>query len=838
VLDGTYNFNVERKKRDQGPKPINLVTFGFDVPVYASDRDITPAGGPAHLGLIKTWGFIDTNIVQTPGNGILGTIETADLQLTIVNTNNPRFSDNFSPSDPPENVTVYLYQWFAPLQYSEKQLVFKGIIVSPIKYDEYTCTLVIRGIFEKYNNKKIGSDKIIYADNYPDADPDEYGKMANIIYGNIKSVPCNAIVCGDVNNLVDDIDASQTTIELSDASYFPASGVVGCDTEEISYTGNTGTVLTGCTRGYNSTTASTHSQGAAVWEELAVFVYLIAAHPVNSISDIYCDGLRITAICTIYTGQPGNQLAGYEGTAVFTVPSRLTRQMAIDLLINDGLTINDATAVVDTIAVNDGISVSDTIAVSTGSHSHLSNVSGSVAWTFTSATDSPYSGHNPQYCIDGDSNTASNPIQGNTTTLVNASPPSPDGVPTAVLLQMTVNCYDQITFYFAGASLSANSGNVKTTYNSGWQNLDSSLQSWAALAATNGAVRLTSGNGSNNLCYEVSVLVKYSTSATQASPATGVAKSGSASKTGAVTKTGAASKSGTVTRSGAITLSGNSVADVRVGQLITANVQGYKDDANGTYTGTPNALIERPDAVFKHIWTVLLGAPLTDIDPVSFAAAGAFYAANTYKFAKLINSPIQATDLFMRLALQCRSRFVVTGAGIAKLFIRQCGQSSINSVIKNEIKTDSLSVQRSPVAEIINLFYIYYDLDITKSASDPASYNSALQFTDAASVALYGMQEWTGSADLFCFDAVNLDAMAQDVGNFLIGWHKRSRKMPTFGVFLDNMDINVGNNIDLTHPLDAMNGFIVEVLKLIYHLGSGSEKQIDWIEITGIENAS
>jgi hypothetical protein len=812
------------------------VTFGFDVPVYASDRDISPAGGPAHLNLIKTWGFIDTNIVQTPGNGILGTIETADLQLTIVNTNNPRFSDNFSPTDPPENVTVYLYQWFAPLQYSEKQLIFKGIIVSPIKYDEYTCTLTIRGIFEKYNNKKIGSDKIIYADNYPDADPDEYGKMANIIYGNIKSVPCNAIVCGDVNNLVADIDASQTSIELSDASYFPASGVVGCDTEQISYTGNTGTVLTGCTRGYNGTTATTHNQGAAVWEALSLFVYLIAAHPVNQITDIYCDGLRITSICTIYTGQPGNQLAGYEGMAVFTVPSRLTRQMAIDLLINDGLTINDATAVVDTIAVNDGISVSDTIAVSTGSHNHPAASDNIFSWVFDQATDSPYSGRSPNLCIDNDLTTYSNPIQGNTTTLTKLTSDSPGGTPTKILLTMIVQCSDTVQFSFAGQSLAVNSGGNKASYNSGWQTLGSSYNTWAKLLATNGSVQQTSGSGSTNYCYGVFVQIQYTPDTGVSSPATGVAKSGSASKTGAVTKTGAASKSGTVTRSGAITLSGNSVADVRVGQLITANVLGYQDDANGTYTGTPNALIEQPDAVFKHIWAVLLGAPLTDIDAVSFATAGAFYAANTYKFAKLINSPIQATDLFMRLALQCRSRFVVTGAGTAKLFIRQSGQSSINSLVKNEIKRDSLSVQRSPVAEIINLFYIYYNLDITKSASDPASYNSALQFTDAASVALYGMQEWTGQADLFCFDAVNLDAMAQDVGNFLIGWHKRSRKMPTFGVFLDNININVGDIIDLTHPLDTMNGFIVEVLKLIYHLGSA--KQIDWIEITGIENAT
>jgi hypothetical protein len=61
-----------------------------------------------------------------------------------------------------------------------------------------------------------------------------------------------------------------------------------------------------------------------------------------------------------------------------------------------------------------------------------------------------------------------------------------------------------------------------------------------------------------------------------------------------------------------------------------------------------------------------------------------------------------------------------------------------------------------------------------------------------------------------------------------------SSDLPTFGVFLDNMETAVGDIIDLTHPLDTMNGFIVEVLKLIYHLGN--TKQIDWLEITTIEN--
>jgi hypothetical protein len=62
------------------------------------------------------------------------------------------------------------------------------------------------------------------------------------------------------------IDASTTTIVLTDASQFSSSGtnfiIIG--SEEISYTGITGNTLTGVTRGVAGTTAASHSNGATV----------------------------------------------------------------------------------------------------------------------------------------------------------------------------------------------------------------------------------------------------------------------------------------------------------------------------------------------------------------------------------------------------------------------------------------------------------------------------------------------------------------------------------------------------------------------------------------------
>jgi len=73
------------------------------------------------------------------------------------------------------------------------------------------------------------------------------------------------------------MDISQTTIPLQDAYYFPTAGTIIVDAEMIRYTGNTGSTLTGCTRGANLTqfvagaqrtfsggVAASHSAGSGV----------------------------------------------------------------------------------------------------------------------------------------------------------------------------------------------------------------------------------------------------------------------------------------------------------------------------------------------------------------------------------------------------------------------------------------------------------------------------------------------------------------------------------------------------------------------------------------------
>ena len=66
------------------------------------------------------------------------------------------------------------------------------------------------------------------------------------------------------NTLNGAINSSATSITLTSAASFTASGAIVIDTEYITYSGKSTNTLTGCVRGAQGTTAASHSSGAVV----------------------------------------------------------------------------------------------------------------------------------------------------------------------------------------------------------------------------------------------------------------------------------------------------------------------------------------------------------------------------------------------------------------------------------------------------------------------------------------------------------------------------------------------------------------------------------------------
>src|SRR5690349_10932408 len=97
------------------------------------------------------------------------------------------------------------------------------------------------------------------------------------------------------------IDASVTSIVLTDASAFPTAGFLSVDNEVISYTGKSTNTLTGCTRGADGTVAASHTNGRIAMHRI------VAAHH-NALKDELIaveNSLNLTASRLIVTNGSG-----------------------------------------------------------------------------------------------------------------------------------------------------------------------------------------------------------------------------------------------------------------------------------------------------------------------------------------------------------------------------------------------------------------------------------------------------------------------------------------------------------------------------------------------------
>ena len=787
--------------------------------------EISPVTIP---GLIKSWGFIDSAADQVPGRSIVGNFETSDLSLTIINSTSPRFGDNSTTANPIEGIEVTLYQWFKGTALTDKEVIFKGVVTGQPDYDEREYRLTVRGIWSKYN-RTIGATALITEAAYPGCDPDDVGKMQNIGYGQLLHVPARAVEAGAVDCVNTTVTSGATTIVLVDASKFLNSGIIGIGDELISYTGKSSNSLTGCTRGINSTTAAAHNAGDGVYQDYSLgyyYVYQLAGHPVKAIRQLYVGSFKVSSVSSVYTGKSGDVHSNYPGQAVAQIPARVTRASAISLLVANGMSSAAATAAVNTVTGSGVLSISDIyelfniFGINTGSHTHPGSFSSSIIPTSSNSTGNYWTGaiSNVRDQSSATSCTFSIMAGGEEGTITCGIPTYTGSNPTAVFA-----CITHRNSGTSGATLAGNA-------------LDSSgtVVTQKFYIGTTVPTSLIFRTGStyypNITVYEM--WIEVSASSTGSSGADGVITTLAASVTRASSKT-VPSKGGTVTRSGVCNLSGNSAADVDIGARVNASFDGWQDDASGTITGSANALIERPGHVIKHLLLNYCGFPSGSIG-ASFATAATWYASNSYAFSLLLNQPVQSDQLLTRLGVQCRSRFLVTPSGEARLLVRSLGQSSAHAIPKNEIRMGSMSVRRSCSDDIVNTFSVKYNPDLLQLGSADC-YQSTTNFADSTSVTRYGTRE-ASSADLFNFDAVSSSAMAASVGQFWLDFLKISRRQPNFSVFLDNCEVEPGDIISVTHPLDAMTGFVCEVLKVRNVLGSGRDKRMDCLEILAVEN--
>ncbi|MBI5307785.1 MAG: hypothetical protein HZB37_05515, partial [Planctomycetes bacterium] len=120
-----------------------------------------------------------------------------------------------------------------------------------------------------------------------------------------------------------------------------------------------------------------------------------------------------------------------------------------------------------------------------------------------------------------------------------------------------------------------------------------------------------------------------------------------------------------------------------------------------------------------------------------------------------------------------------------------------------------------------NKIEIHYDRDWTQSGND--AYKAVSKTSDSVSIAAYGEKE---KPELFYFDFVNSQAMANDLRDFYLARYKNRKKLVTMEIFLDNIEIEFGDNITIT----PQSNLLGEVQKVNIYPGSGQEMRNDRLE--------
>lgn len=682
---------------------IRLVKIDFDgLILYLCDRTWGDAGskcifnGQIYEPLILSWGNIDQGRI----NPITFKYFPGQASFTVDNkTPIGGFScfTSIFPTYRPHKAIVTISQIFNGAILAEDEITeWEGKIEDfpAMKQDVVgvTCIGYDLSILSTFEHTTVSFS------NYPGADPDEIGKMLPVVYGEAKKVPFIAVNVGSMTTTTEDLDTTETIIDVTDASLFPDSGTLQIDDEKINYTGKTETQFTGCTRGADTTTAIEHDTGATVAEIQSKYYYIID-HPVVSVLTVYVEHRssgefirQDSSLYTIYTGQTGDEHVDYPGKVVirFDLLPYITRQINVEAV--------DTIDVDDTIDVSDSIGVNDNIGFSVGG---------------SSKEIYPVSG--PSAGRDGSTLTAYELPTGQTSFGFSST-----NYGSIISQTIFVFCqtWGQIPMRISLNSVYSGSVLTISGYMSqgGWVRLVIPGYSWSTPVAVD-------GRGNNIFdCYKV---VEYNAIGS---------KSGSAYKSGGAAKSGAATKTGTVI------LTGNSVADTVIGGLVCADVQGQPADDSGNY-GTEDSLIERPDHILKHILVERCSLSSDRIDTTSYGASGARYSTYFMNQAIVLLNPPIVPDLVHDIARQSRS-LVFWEAGQHHLKFIEREETTDKELSANRIDLNTIKVSYTNRTYIKNKFTAVFDREWTAASRQGVElFLDAIEVQDNDSITDYGTLE-------------------------------------------------------------------------------------------------
>ncbi|MBI5057012.1 MAG: hypothetical protein HZB61_10400 [Nitrospirae bacterium] len=252
----------------------------------------------------------------------------------------------------------------------------------------------------------------------------------------------------------------------------------------------------------------------------------------------------------------------------------------------------------------------------------------------------------------------------------------------------------------------------------------------------------------------------------------------------------------------------SSSARIVIGDRVTVDAD-WVIDETGDYGGIGN-LIERPDWVIKHFISNHMDFMLTDIDSSSFTAAGVLYAAaitGGYKFSFVINDKIEYNKFAKNLAFQCRSTLQFRRDKWYLDYLPDVAPTPVRTISKSSLagKYSKFTFNKMRLVDIANDLTAKFKRDYSSSGN-----LGTLNKSDAASKTKYG----TYKKDVY-FNAIRIQAMADDVMDFILLQRKAQLLNINFKVFWENFSLDAGDTFDINSPLYNGKKFYIENIRRV-----------------------
>ncbi len=633
---------------------------------------------------------------------------------------------------------------------AQPELVFKGVLDCPQDIDltGFKCKV---STMPNYMDARWRQTQL-ETDTFPAA-TDDVGKYIPIVYGSDILMPALRIEWTKTS-LVYAITAFDTGIPLTDTTGFAPSGQVIIDQEIIGYSGIANGMLTGVSRGLGGTIASPHPENADVMPYQAAYDWVLAAHPLQAVGDVFAEiggklWLVESGVTSLFEG-------GYAKLRVGTI-------------ITVGPTL-DNISVTDTTGIDDGITLSDP--------AHTHDPSPASASMDDASTNNFPSGAGWQQSVSY--------------MTVPCYFEEPEFTPTKTVFEINIsysiegNVPFDIIYGVSCADLAAPTGNpgsmtLQFTMGPGIFNTCCAGFTCGGNSTGHGYFYVTSAK--RTMYYNQGLSSSY----------TGVKKVGTVAKTGQVSKYGSIVSTLTVERFHAV-------------------VNGYADDAYGTYTGAPYAVIERPDALIKHFLEVSSGIfTREDLNAASFSAAASFYAANGYRLAFCLDKLIKPSQWLSQLARECRSTLVYN-CGLWRLnVLPDAAPAPVRTITKDELagQFGAFVFGKTDWRRTANYIVASYDRQYTTiPGKSQSGWLGTATVQDAASQAMYGIFKKE-----IKFEAVRTRAMAGSVLSHMLLEAATPLLTVQFDVFWENFDLKTGDTIAIENDFFSGTLFFIEEIK-------------------------